>query len=225
MDCFWVMKRITRKKGGVLFKLNEFYMTRNIKSTDHGVFAMQVTACSSFFGVPFFEIADVLYKQEFATLLFCPLSLLYIKIKIATVTHVSPLSFSIFFASGTGSQILFYDLHTGNMIKSFQVFEGIRVHGISCTVMSCTEGTCISKLDFKIAVFGERRVKLFSLHIDIASNMQNQAQVSVDLILHQSLPKFNHWVLDVCFLEVHNSHAHSIPVLLYVFIFVYLFHT
>ncbi|KAL1816485.1 hypothetical protein DCAR_0520886 [Daucus carota subsp. sativus] len=113
-------------------------------------------------------------------------------------SHLSSLPYLL---SGTGSQILFYDLHTGNMIKSFQVFEGIRVHGISCTVMSCTEGTCISKLDFKIAVFGERRVKLFSLHIDIASNMQNQAQVSVDLILHQSLPKFNHWVLDVCFLE------------------------
>ncbi|KAL8147906.1 hypothetical protein AgCh_005287 [Apium graveolens] len=103
--------------------------------------------------------------------------------------------------SGTGSQILLYDLNTGNMIKSFQVFEGIRVHGLSCTIMNCTQGTCFSKLHFKIAVFGERRVKLFILSIDIETDMQNQAHVSVDLILHQTLPKFNQWVLDVCFLE------------------------
>ncbi|KAL8147905.1 hypothetical protein AgCh_005287 [Apium graveolens] len=87
------------------------------------------------------------------------------------------------------------------MIKSFQVFEGIRVHGLSCTIMNCTQGTCFSKLHFKIAVFGERRVKLFILSIDIETDMQNQAHVSVDLILHQTLPKFNQWVLDVCFLE------------------------
>ncbi|KAL8147904.1 hypothetical protein AgCh_005287 [Apium graveolens] len=67
--------------------------------------------------------------------------------------------------------------------------------------MNCTQGTCFSKLHFKIAVFGERRVKLFILSIDIETDMQNQAHVSVDLILHQTLPKFNQWVLDVCFLE------------------------
>lgn len=127
------------------------------------------------------------YLGEISALCFLPLP-----------SHLSSLPYLL---SGTGSQILIYDLHTGNMIKSFQVFEGIRVHGISCTIMNCTEGTCSSKLDFKIAVFGERRVKLFTLSIDIATNMQNQAHVSVDLILHQSLPKFNHWVLDVCFLE------------------------
>lgn len=110
------------------------------------------------------------------------------------------------------------------MIKSFQVFEGIRVHGISCTIMNCTEGTCSSKLDFKIAVFGERRVKLFSLSIDIETKMQNEAQVSVNLILQQSLPKFNQWVLDVCFLEVCNYHAKNTPVLLCVFLFYFLFH-
>lgn len=127
------------------------------------------------------------YLGEISALCFLPLP-----------SHLSSLPYLL---SGTGSQILIYDLHTGNMIKSFQVFEGIRVHGISCTIMNCTEGTCSSKLDFKIAVFGERRVKLFSLSIDIATNMQNQAHVSVDLMLHQSLPKFNHWVLDVCFVE------------------------
>ncbi|KAL0459822.1 UNVERIFIED_CONTAM: hypothetical protein Slati_0609400 [Sesamum latifolium] len=33
--------------------------------------------------------------------------------------------------AGTGSQILVYDLVSGKIIRSFPVFEGIRVHGIS----------------------------------------------------------------------------------------------
>lgn len=160
--------------------------------------------------------------HDFATLFY--LSFLFdIFNKYRHSLLLSFLFFSIFLALGTGSQILIYDLNTGNMIKSLQVFEGIRVHGISCTIMNCIERTCFSKLDFKIAVFGERRVKIFSLSIDIATHLRNQAHVSVDLILHQLLPKFNHWVLDVCFLEVRNSQANIIPVLLCVFSFSFSF--
>lgn len=159
--------------------------------------------------------------HEFDTLFFFDLFILkFIRIKCWHSCFFFPFLFYLF-SLGTGSQILIYDLNTGNMIKSFQVFEGIRVHGISCTIMNCTEGACSSKLDFKIAVFGERRVKLFILSMDIETNMQNQAHVSVDLILHQSLPKFNQWVLDVCFLKVCHYHAKIVPVLFCVFLFLF----
>ena len=82
---------------------------------------------------------------------------------------------------GSGSQLLVYDLDLGKMITSFDVFQGIRVHGITCC---CND---------QIAVFGERRVKLFSLAM---------AAADFKLTLLQSLPKFGSWVLDVCFFKV-----------------------
>ncbi|KAL5561082.1 hypothetical protein UlMin_030829 [Ulmus minor] len=85
--------------------------------------------------------------------------------------------------AGTGSQLLLYDLELGKMINSFDVFQGIRVHGISFSNLGSQH----------FAVYGERRVKLFSL-------------VDVDLKLLQSLPKFANWVLDVCFF---NSFSHQ----------------
>ncbi|XP_062084393.1 uncharacterized protein LOC133790668 isoform X2 [Humulus lupulus] len=88
--------------------------------------------------------------------------------------------------TGSGSQLLVYDLELGKMVNSFDVFHGIRVHGISsCNIHS-----------HKIAVFGEKRVRLYSLHL---------AQIGLDLTLLQSLPKFGSWVLDVCFLKGHES--------------------
>ncbi|KAL0389769.1 UNVERIFIED_CONTAM: hypothetical protein Scaly_0334000 [Sesamum calycinum] len=60
--------------------------------------------------------------------------------------------------AGTGSQILVYDLVSGKIIRSFPVFEGIRVHGIS--VEHFHKPLPGSALAFRIAVFGERRVKL-----------------------------------------------------------------
>ncbi|XP_059625527.1 uncharacterized protein LOC132268736 isoform X2 [Cornus florida] len=104
--------------------------------------------------------------------------------------------------AGTGSQILLYDLRMGNLIKSFNVFDGIRVHGISCTT---TQGSLSSTLVFKIAVFGERRVKVFRLCIEMELTFQDQSEEGTHLILLHSLPKFGHWVLDVCFLKDHTS--------------------
>ncbi|CAK9145270.1 unnamed protein product [Ilex paraguariensis] len=112
--------------------------------------------------------------------------------------------------AGTGSQLLLYDLVTGVMIRSFQVFEGIRVHGISLEKFH--QQSSSSALAVKIAVFGERKVKMFCLRVEIVNNSQNKPQVSmVDLILLLSLPKLNHWVLDVRFLKdsVSSSHEES----------------
>lgn len=89
-----------------------------------------------------------------------------------------------FLLAGSGSQLLVYDLDLGKMITSFYVFQGIRVHGIACC---CND---------QIAVFGERRVKLFSLAM---------AAADLKLTLLQSLPKFGSWVLDVCFFKGQES--------------------
>lgn len=87
-----------------------------------------------------------------------------------------------------GSEIAVYDLELSKRIKSFSVFEGVRVHGIAS---SFPRGTMI-------AVFGETRVKLFSFEFDGVSG-------SAELTLAHLLPKFGHWVLDVCFLEVSEN--------------------
>lgn len=104
-------------------------------------------------------------------------------------SHLSSLPYLL---AGSGSQILVYDLELGTMIRSFDVFQGIRVHGICCGSNDCAEGT----LAFVIAVFGERRVKMFRLEIEMGQ------QVSVSLRLLQFLPKFGSWVLDVSFIKV-----------------------
>ncbi|KAL0284448.1 UNVERIFIED_CONTAM: hypothetical protein Sangu_2823800 [Sesamum angustifolium] len=103
--------------------------------------------------------------------------------------------------AGTGSQILVYDLVSGKIIRSFPVFEGIRVHGIS--VEHFHKPLPGSALAFRIAVFGERRVKLFSLQIE--SDSLQKPFLDVRLTLIHSLPKFGHWVLDVCFLKLNGA--------------------
>ncbi|XP_024966186.1 uncharacterized protein LOC112506409 isoform X2 [Cynara cardunculus var. scolymus] len=100
--------------------------------------------------------------------------------------HLPPPSLPYLFA-GTGSHLLFYDLLTGNMITSFQVFNGVRVHGISCLPVSSN-----STLTFKLAVFGERRLKLFLFTIQFPHNH------NLHLLSSHS---FAHWILDVCFIE------------------------
>lgn len=92
--------------------------------------------------------------------------------------------------SGLGSEIMLYDLELGKIIKSFSVFEGIRVHGIT------------SSSEHVIAVFGEKRVKLFSI------SFENNDYEMPHLMLIHLLPKFGHWVLDVCFLKVNNAHSY-----------------
>ncbi|KAL3652969.1 hypothetical protein CASFOL_002650 [Castilleja foliolosa] len=105
-------------------------------------------------------------------------------------THLSSLPLLL---AGTGSRILVYDLKNWNIINSFQVFEGIRVHGISLeNFHKQLSGT---SLTFRVAVYGERRVKLFSLRIELDS------QWNMELNLMHSIPKFGHWVMDVCFVK------------------------
>ncbi|KAJ9187931.1 hypothetical protein P3X46_003342 [Hevea brasiliensis] len=117
-------------------------------------------------------------------------------------SHFSSLPYLL---AGTGSHMLFYNLEAVKIIESFQVFQGIRVHGITCGFVDYPEGSSSSRLDFKVVVFGEKRVKLFNLHIEIALKSQNQPQVCVDLALLHSLPRFSHWVLDVFFLKNHAA--------------------
>ncbi|CAN1196390.1 WD repeat-containing protein 6 [Linum perenne] len=97
--------------------------------------------------------------------------------------------------AGSGSQLLLYNLEAGSLIKAFQVFEGIRVHGIACS-----DGFAVldsAKLSFRVSVFGEKRVKLFSLNVALES----EQLLFVDLGLECSLPRFSHWILDVSFLK------------------------
>ncbi|XVF80749.1 hypothetical protein PTKIN_Ptkin15bG0100100 [Pterospermum kingtungense] len=110
-------------------------------------------------------------------------------------SHLSSLPYLL---AGSGSQVIIYDLESTNMINSFQVFQGIRVHGIICSLSD-------NALTYKLVVCGEKRVKLFnlSLHLVSNSNSQSQPEFCVDLSLIHSLPWFSHWVLDVLFLKDH----------------------
>ncbi|KAK2364819.1 notchless protein [Trifolium repens] len=85
--------------------------------------------------------------------------------------------------AGLGSEILLYDLELGKIMRSFSVFDGVRVHGIT------------SSSESVIAVFGEKRVKLFSF------SFENDDSGRPLLTLIHLLPKFGHWVLDVCFIK------------------------
>ncbi|GAB4841817.1 hypothetical protein Ancab_022553 [Ancistrocladus abbreviatus] len=101
--------------------------------------------------------------------------------------------------AGTGSQILLFDVNLGRFVRSFHVFEGIRVHGISCSILNQAEGAISSSAAFKIVLFGERRVKLFSLHFELESIYEEKRDICAHMTLLQVLPRFRHWVLDVCF--------------------------
>ncbi|XP_051118553.1 uncharacterized protein LOC127242882 isoform X2 [Andrographis paniculata] len=98
--------------------------------------------------------------------------------------------------AGTGSQILVYDLLSEKIIRSFEVFEGIRVHGIA---LDNFNEQLQGFLGFRLASFGERTVKLFNLQI-LPGNGENPI-LDIKLSLICSLPKFGHWVLDVSFLK------------------------
>ncbi|KAG9444066.1 hypothetical protein H6P81_015406 [Aristolochia fimbriata] len=102
---------------------------------------------------------------------------------------------------GTGSQIVLDDIETGEIFNTFKVFEGIRVHGISCSSLDSSSSDSFTEHAFQVAVFGERRVKLFRLHLNLNKGQQLRTAVSNELILIESLPRFSHWVMDVCFLE------------------------
>ncbi|KAL1553047.1 hypothetical protein AAHA92_13772 [Salvia divinorum] len=99
--------------------------------------------------------------------------------------------------AGTGSQILVYDLTIGAPLKSFEVFEGIRVHGIS--LENCHKQLAGSAVSFRVCVYGERRVKLFTLRVEWGG--KHGPFLHLELTLVHSLPKFRHWVMDVCYLK------------------------
>ncbi|KAH1079034.1 hypothetical protein AAZX31_19G206700 [Glycine max] len=95
-----------------------------------------------------------------------------------------------FLLAGLGSEITLYDLELSKRVRSFSVFEGVRVHGIASSFPQ----------ENVIAVFGETRVKLFSFAFDSASR-------SPELTFVHLLPKFGHWVLDVSFLKGSLPHS------------------
>lgn len=84
-----------------------------------------------------------------------------------------------------------YDVGAARLVASFQVFDGVRVHGIEPRAggPDCS--------NYSLAVFGERRVKLFLLGVG-----DDAGDGEVRLELEQRLPGFDHWVLDARFLEV-----------------------
>lgn len=98
--------------------------------------------------------------------------------------------------TGSGSEVLTYNLESGKMIESFRVFEGIRVHGISSIRLNSSGASSCTKLAFVLVIFGEKRVKLCRISVEMID------EVCVNLVPLCSLPRFNHWVLDVCFLKV-----------------------
>lgn len=83
-------------------------------------------------------------------------------------------------------------------MKSFEVFEGIRVHGIS--LENFHKQLAGSGISFRVCIYGERRVKLFTLRVEPGT--KQELFMHLELTLTHSLPKFGHWVLDVCFLKV-----------------------
>eukprot|EP01018_Ginkgo_biloba_P008951 Gb_26563 [translate_table: standard] len=102
--------------------------------------------------------------------------------------------------AGTGPQILLYDMETGKLLCSSHVFDGIRVHGIHSSCHSVEK--CFRKSStVRVAVFGERRVKLFDVKLNETSNITKQLKGRVDLDLLHILPKFGQWVMDVRFLK------------------------
>ena len=95
------------------------------------------------------------------------------------------------------------------------------MHGIACGLVDCKEGSVLS---VKIAVFGERRVKLFNLRIEIVPEFRDESQVCFELTLFHSLPKFSHWVLDVCFFKVkERGDVFFAPLVFSSFFFLFLF--
>lgn len=104
--------------------------------------------------------------------------------------------------SGTGPQVLLYDLATGELLLSQQVFEGVRVHGIHALrqPLRFESEPSNSLLQASIAVHGERRVKVFELYWN--QTMEGLPVRKPQLRLAHAMPRFFHWVLDVRFLQV-----------------------
>ena len=101
--------------------------------------------------------------------------------------------------AGTGPQVLLYDLATGDLLISRQVFDGVRVHGIHVRHdHPIGDPELVNQVS--IAVHGEGKVKLLELQGDGKKGIPG-----FKLCIVQSLPRFFQWVLDVRFLQVHWS--------------------
>lgn len=97
-------------------------------------------------------------------------------------------------AAGTGSELLVYEVGATGLVAAFKVFDGVRVHGIE------PRGGSPSSSSHSLAVFGERRVKIFSLAFAVSADGTQVGDLRLEL--EQRLPGFDHWVLDARFLEV-----------------------
>ena len=97
-------------------------------------------------------------------------------------------------AAGTGSELLVYEVGAARLVATFLVFDGVRVHGIE------PRGGSPDCSSHSLAVFGERRVKLFSLGLRVSADGSEASELQLEL--EQRLPGFDHWVLDARFLEV-----------------------
>jgi hypothetical protein len=90
------------------------------------------------------------------------------------------------------------------LVAAFRVFDGVRVHGIE------PRGGIPSFPNHSLAVFGERRVKLFSIGVGVGADgggsQAGGVRLELELELEQRLPGFDHWVLDARFLEVGSKH-------------------
>nr|XP_027099999.1 uncharacterized protein LOC113719126 isoform X1 [Coffea arabica]XP_027100006.1 uncharacterized protein LOC113719126 isoform X1 [Coffea arabica] len=135
-------------------------------------------------------------------------ALCFLHLPSTNAAHLSP-PLPLLLA-GTGSEILVYDLSSAHILASFQVFDGTRVHGI--TLDPHHNPNHSHDAFFNLAVYGERRVKFYSLQITNARLPQLHKQppprpaaaassCHLQPTLLHSLSKFAHWVLDVCFLN------------------------
>ncbi|CAM6110005.1 unnamed protein product [Calypogeia fissa] len=108
--------------------------------------------------------------------------------------------------AGTGAQVLLYDLITGLLLSSRNVFDGVRVHGIySGPAFGKGKDSLASQLAFKtftIVIHGERRIKMFKMvwHLE---------EETPQLHSLGSLPRFSHWVMDVRILKEEETTLES----------------
>ncbi|XP_039161352.1 WD repeat-containing protein 6 isoform X2 [Eucalyptus grandis] len=119
--------------------------------------------------------------------------------------HLPPPSPLPLLLAGSGSQVSLFDLASGAMVRTFYVFRGIRVHGIVLGGADFPGGSSSSSstLDYVIAVYGERRVKLFRLSVRLGrgAGEGSGTVLSADLELVSAAPRLSHWVMDVRFLK------------------------
>jgi hypothetical protein len=101
--------------------------------------------------------------------------------------------------SGTGAQVLLYDLITAELLCSKNIFEGVRVHGIYCgPAFGKEKDTSTSESAFRIGsvvIHGERKVKLFKM-------IWHFEEETPELHSLCSLPRFSYWVMDVRIIQV-----------------------